>query len=127
MSRATAFAAASFVLAAVGLAFGYFGGSNDVRGYLIVLAIDAVVAGALFWWLAPRYAERPATPALVLAIVGAVSLVVFWLGLPPLFAGAAALLGVQARERGVGTGMASAALAVAGLTAVAFVVVCIVG
>jgi hypothetical protein len=129
MSRATGLAVASLVLAAVFLAVGYFGGDEDesVGVYLVVLAVDALLAAARFWWLAPRYVERPATPALVLAIVGAVSLVVFWLGFPVILAGAAVLLGLEARERGVGGAIGTAALVIAGLTAVAFAAACVFG
>ena len=65
--------------------------------------------------------------ALILAIIGAVTIVVFWLGIPVVFAGAAALLAIEARRRGVGSRAASAALLIAALTPVAAIVVAFVG
>jgi hypothetical protein len=64
---------------------------------------------------------------LIFAIVGAVSIVVFWLGLPPVIAGGAAFLALAARERNTETGMATAALVLAGLTVAAVTVVAFVG
>ncbi len=132
MSRVMLFAAGSVVLAAVFLAVAYFKddeGQGGTGSYLVALGIAVVAAAALFW-LARRFLDRPSTPALVLAILGAVSLVVFWAGATPALAAVAAYLGLEARERsgaGAGDGKATAAVAVAALTAVAFVVVCIFG
>ena len=132
MSRMTLFAAGSVVVAAVFLAVANFKddeGNGGTGPYLITVAISIAAAVALFW-LARRFLDRPSTPALVLAVVGAVSLVVFWSGVTPPLAAVAAYLGLEARERseaGARDGKATAAVAVAALTAVAFVVVCIVG
>jgi hypothetical protein len=134
MSRLTTFAAGSFVLAAVFLAVANFKddeGEGGTGTYLITLLI-ALVAAVLLFWLARRYLDRPETPALVFAIVGAVSLVVFWLGVTPALAAAAAFLALESRDRartdgGRAPGTATAALALAALTLVAFVAVCIVG
>jgi hypothetical protein len=134
MSRLTTFAVGSVVLAAVFLAVANFKddeGEGGTGPYLIALAI-AIAAAALLFWLARRYLDRPATPALVFAILGAVSLVVFWLGLTPALAAAAAFLALEARDPartggGAVPGTATAALVLAALTLVAFVVVCLLG
>jgi hypothetical protein len=130
MSRMMLFAAGSVVLAAVFLAIANFKddeGNGGTGPYLITVAI-AVAAALVLFWLARRFLDRPSTPALVLAILGAVSLVVFWAGVTPALAAVAAYLALEARERsGGGDGKATAALAVAALTVVAFVVVCIFG
>ena len=130
MSRMTLFAAGSVALAAVFLAVANFKddeGEGGTGPYLITVAI-AVAAAVVLFWLARRFLDAPSTPALVLAILGAVSLVVFWLGVTPALAAVAAYLGLEARSRpGGGNGKTTAALALAALTAVAFVVVCIVG
>jgi hypothetical protein len=127
MSRPLVFALGSFAFAAIFLAFANTGvdpGENGGgREYLITLAIDAVVVAVLFW-LVPRWADRPDIPALVLAALAAVTVAVFFLGFPPLFAGAVAylVLGVSPRST-----RATVALAVAGLAAAAFAVLCVVG
>jgi asparagine N-glycosylation enzyme membrane subunit Stt3 len=133
MSRMTLFAAGSFVVAAVFLAFANFGdddGNGGTGPYFVTLGI-ALAAAVVLFWLARRFLERPSTPALVFAIVGAVSLVVFWLGVTPALAAVAAYLGLESRQRpgeeGGGTGKATAAIAIAALTIVAFAVACIVG
>jgi uncharacterized membrane protein len=134
MSRLVTFAVGSFVLAAVFLAVANFKddeGEGGTGSYLITVVI-AIAAAALLFWLARRYLDRPATPALVLAILGVVSLAVFWLGVTPALAAAAAFLGLEARDRARTGGdaaprTATAALVLAALTLVAFVAVCIVG
>jgi hypothetical protein len=133
MSRLTLLAAGSIALAAIFLAVANFRddeGEGGTGPYIVTVGI-AIAATAVLFWLARRYLDRPATPALVFAIVGAVSLVVFWSGLPPPFAAAAAFLGLETRDHaragGDGAGKGTAALALAALTAVAFVVLCTVG
>ena len=112
MSRPLVFALGSFAFAAIFLAFANTGvdpGENGGgRDYLITLAIDAVVVAVLFWLVA----------------LAAVTVAVFFLGFPPLFAGAVAylVLGVSPRST-----RATVALAVAGLAAAAFAVLCVVG
>ena len=133
MSRAALFAAGGWILAAIGLALGYLTGDDpDKRGYVIVLAI-AAVAAALVAWLAPRFLERPDRPALVLAILSAVGLVVFWLGLTPILAAGAAYLALEPRAEPASAapaarvGLRNASLALASLATILFVVACIFG
>jgi uncharacterized membrane protein len=122
------FALGSFLLSAVLTAIGSFSGDNDHewRMWLIVLAISAVVTGIVFGLIVPRINDL-SRGALVLAIVGAVTIVVFWLGIPLVFAGAAALLALEVRGRGVRSTAASAALVIAGLTALAAILLAFVG
>ena len=58
--------------------------------------------------------------------MGAVLVVVFWTGLPPIFAGGAAFLALAARETGA-NGKATAALVIAALTVIAVSVVAFIG
>ena len=76
--------------------------------------------------IVPRINDLP-RGALILAIIGAITIVVFWLGIPVVFAGAAALLALEVRRRGVSCAAASAALVIAALTTVAAIVVALVG
>ena len=126
-ARRTAFAAASVAVAAVLTLIGTFkDGDEELWTWLVVAAVFLVGAGIVFWGIVPRMA-RLGRGALVLAVVGAVLLVVFWTGLPPIFAGAAALLALRAREQGTHAGMATAALVVAALTVAAATVAAIIG
>jgi hypothetical protein len=50
--------------------------------------------------IVPRINDLP-RGALILAIIGAATTIVFWLGIPVVFAGAAALLAVDTRRRAV--------------------------
>jgi uncharacterized BrkB/YihY/UPF0761 family membrane protein len=128
------FALGSFVLAAVFLAFAYFSGDDDnsTRSYLIGLLIVGA-ATAIVFWLAPRFLPQPDTPALVLAVLAAVAVVVFWLGLTPVFAGAAAYLVLGPPAVGVSeeparrSGRRNAALGLASLATLAFAIACVVG
>ena len=59
----------------------------------------------------------------MLAVLGAVSIVVFWLGLPAVLAAGATLLALEAREQRRDQGLALGSLGLAALTVVAAVVV----
>jgi hypothetical protein len=131
MSRLTQFALGSVVLAAVLTAIGQgvFGDSGEIGAWLIELAAILVAAAIVFGWAVRRYGgtETGSTAALVLAVLGAVSLAVFWLGLPSVLAGGAALLALDVRERGGRTGAATGALVLAGLTVLVAVLLAIFG
>jgi hypothetical protein len=101
VDRRTLFAVGSFAVAAVLTAIGSFSGSGDdeLRTWLVVLAVTAVAVGILFWVVVPRLEGGLGGAALVVAIVAVVSLVVFWMGLPVPIAAAAACLGLDARDR----------------------------
>ena len=135
MSRTLMFALGSLVVAAIFLAFANFGGEDGQGGgreYAFTLVVDVVVAAILFW-LAQRFLARPDTPALVLAALAAVALAVFWLGLTPVFAGAAAYLVLGPPAAGAAdeparrSGQRTAALGLASLATLAFAVLCFVG
>jgi hypothetical protein len=128
VERRTLFAVASTALAAVLTAIGTFGGDEDEEAWtwLVVLGVIVVAAGVVFWLVAPRWSGS-GRAAVVLAVLGAVSILVFWLGLPAVLAGGAALLALQARERGRAGGAATGALALAALTVAAAVVLAFVG
>ena len=82
-------------------AWGTFGEeTHAMREYLVVLAIIGVAALVVFGWAVPRAMRASAVgwTAIVLGVLGIVSVVAFWSGLPPVFAGGAALLGWSQRE-----------------------------
>lgn len=95
-------AGTALVLAAVGtfwdLTGNDSGGGTSMREYLIVAAI-ILVATALVFGLVVRTASESSggTRALVLAVVGVLSLVVFWSGLPPVLAFGSIGCAMQAR------------------------------
>jgi hypothetical protein len=127
VGRRTGIAAASVALAIVLLAIGAYGGEDDDTGYfLIASAIAIAVAVLLFWVIVPRI-RRPGLGGLVIGILAVVSLAVFWLGLPTPLAGAAAVLGLAARESGSEAGKGTVALALAAIAVVAAVVFAVIG
>ncbi len=127
MDRRTGIAAASVALAIVLLAIGAYSGDDDDTGYFLVAsAIAIAVAIVLFWGIIPRI-RRPGLGGLIIGILAVVSLVVFWLGLPTPLAGAAAVLGLAARESGSEAGKGNAALVLAAIAVVAAVVLAVVG
>lgn len=128
MSRRLMFAVASIAVAAVLTLIGTFSGPDDSPfwTWFVVLAIILIGAAIVFWLVVPRIGNR-SRGALILAIIGAVTVVVFWTGLPPIFAGAAALLAVTEREEGGPSGAGTAALVLAALTVAAVAVVAFIG
>jgi hypothetical protein len=122
VGRHAGIAAASVALAIVLVAIGAYRGDEDDTGYFLVAsAITIVVAVVLFWGIVPRI-SRPGLGGLIIGILAVVSLVVFWLGLPSPLAGAAAVLGLAARDSGLEAGKGTAALALAAVAVVAAVV-----
>jgi hypothetical protein len=127
VDRRTGIAAASVALAIVLLAIGAYSGDDDDTGYFLVAsAIAIAVAVVLFWGIIPRI-RRPGLGGLIIGILAVVSLVVFWLGLPSPLAGAAAVLGLAARESGSEAGKGNAALVLAAIAIVAAVVLAVIG
>jgi hypothetical protein len=120
-------AMAPFALAAGGIAaalaaWGTFGDEGYGWGeYLVVLAIIAVSALAVFGWAVPRWATSPAAgrSALVLSVLGVLSIAAYWSGLPPVLAAGGAVLGWAARDRPAG----KAAIVLGALVLVADLVV----
>jgi hypothetical protein len=127
IARRTGIAVASVALAIVLLAIGAYSGSDDDTGYFLIASLVAIVAAViLFWVIVPRI-RRPGLGSLILAILAAISIVVFWLGLPPVFGGAAVVLALAARAQQSEVGKANAALVLAGLAVVANVVIAFIG
>ena len=116
MARTTTvpIALAAVTLAAALAAWGTFGhepGARHTAGeehnpgeFLLVLGIIAVGAGAVFGWAVRRWlgSRAAGVAGLVLAVIGLLSVAIFWSGLPPVFAAGGALLGWSARETLVG-------------------------
>ena len=125
-------AGVSLVLAAIGTFWDVNGndsGSGSLADYLPVVAI-IVVATALVFGLVVRSAtsENAGRRGLILAIVGLVTIVGFWTGLPPVLAFGAIACGLAARPAGgdiSGTGKAS--LGIAAVTLVLAVAAAIFG
>jgi hypothetical protein len=128
MTARVPLALGSFLVSAALTAIGSFSGNDDHqwRQWLIVLAISAVATAIVFWVVVPRI-DNLSRGALILAIIGAVAIVVFWLGIPVVLAGGATLLALEARRAAAGSGAATAALAIAGLTTIAAIVLAFVG
>jgi len=103
MTRTSTFRVALGAVATAALlaAWGTFGQeTHATREYLVVLALVGVAAVAVFGWAVPR-ALRSATigrTAVVLGVLGVVTVLVFWSGLPPIFASGAAVLGWSQRD-----------------------------
>lgn len=97
-------------------------GEFQAGEWLIVLLISLVLSVALFTFVVPK---GGAVSALVLAIVGLASLLVFWAGLTLPFAAAAAVIAWRSRVSGERAGMATVALALSLLAAVALVAIII--
>jgi hypothetical protein len=127
VSRRTTFAFGSLALSAILTAVGTFRGENENewRSWLIVLAIAAVATAIVFWVVIPRIGNLD-RGSLILAILGALTIVVFWAGLPVVLAGGATLLALEARDRAA-SNLSTAALAIAGLTVIAAVLLAFFG
>jgi hypothetical protein len=128
VDKRTGIAVGSIALAIVLVAIGaYSGDDDDATRYFLIASAIAIAAGViLFWVIVPRV-RRPGLGGLIIGILAVLSLAVFWLGLPSPLAGAAAVLGLAARESGSETGKGNAALALAAITVVAAVVAAFVG
>jgi hypothetical protein len=101
-------------------AWGTFGDVDpDTGEYLAILGLIAVATAAVFGWVVPRGLRRKETgvTALVLSLLGLVTVAVFWSGVPPVLAMGGIVLGWAGRDARRG-GMSRAAVAV-GLLALA--------
>jgi len=104
-------AAAAFALSALLAAWGTFGDDNSsVVEYIVVLVIVVVAIGIVFGVVVPRAVSgaNAARTAVILSVLGVLTIVVFWSGLPPVLAIGGIVL---ARSAG-SSGMARAGLAV---------------
>ena len=97
-------------------------GEFQTGEFAVIFVISLAVAVALFMFVVPG---AGAVTALVLAVVGLISVVVFWAGVTLPLAAAAAMSGWNARAVGVRTGLATMAIVLAVLTAIALVVIII--
>jgi hypothetical protein len=119
MSRVTTFGVASVGLAGVLKAIDLLPpewSRDDLLTWLFVVALNAVSAVILFGIVVRRSLERPATPALVVAALGFLSLAFYWVALPAAFVGSATLLGLEARGRDARRGWGTAAVGIAAVT-----------
>jgi Na+/melibiose symporter-like transporter len=91
--------------------------------WFAMLAISLAVGLALFAFVVPR---AGAVAGLVLGMVALVSVIVFWTGITLPIAAAAAVTGWRARQRGDRRGLATAAVALAGVSAAALIAIIIV-
>lgn len=76
-------------------------GEEDSLGeFLVVLGIISVGAAVVFGWVVRRglRKESAAWTALVLSVLGLLSIAVFWSGLPPVLAGGGIALGWASRH-----------------------------
>jgi hypothetical protein len=119
MTRLTTFAVGSVALAGVLKAIDLVPPDSlrdDLVTWLVVLAVNIVSAAILFGVVARRSLDRPATPALVVAVLGFFSLAFYWIALPAAFVGTAALLGLEAGGGVAGRGRRTAAIVIAAVT-----------
>jgi hypothetical protein len=110
---AVAAVAVATAFAALGT-FGSPGGNDGATEFLVVLAIVAIGAVAVFGFVVPRGLghEAAGASALVLSILGVLTVAVFWTGLPPILAAGGILLGWAGRNAGRGRTMCRAAIAI---------------
>ncbi len=101
---------------------------QQTSSYWIMALVVAAITAAVFTWIVGRSMNKtneensPARAGLVASVLGLVTVVAFWSGLPVILGSAGVLLGYEARdraERGApGGGMALAALII-GIGAIA--------
>ena len=114
-------------LAVVLLAIGASGGDDYDTAYLIIASLIAIAVGiAFFWGILPRITQ-PGLGALIIGILAVGTIVVFWLGLPPILGAAAIALGLAARESSSELGKATAGIVLGAVAIVAAVVLAFVG
>ena len=97
-------------------------GDFQARDFAIVFAVSLLVAVLVFLLVVPG---GGATTALVLGIVAVASIVVFWAGITLPLAAAGAVTGWRARQTGTRAQLATIAVALSVLAAVALVAVII--
>jgi hypothetical protein len=95
-------------------------GRFEAGAWFSMLAISLVVGLALFAFVVPR---AGAVTSLVIGVVALLSVLVFWMGLTLPIAAAAAVAGWRERRRGDRRGLATAAVALAAVSAAALIVI----
>jgi hypothetical protein len=109
-----------------GVDFAGGGGFGALAVLVVLIVVATIVVSAVV--AAARAADAAARRALWLAVIGAVSLAVFWTGLPPVLAAGAAGLAASARRRLGRTPTAAAiTFVLAGLTIAAALYLAITG
>jgi hypothetical protein len=101
-------------------------GANSTGEWIFEVAVQVVAAGLLFGLAVPRGLrhESAGKRALAMALAGALLVVpAFWLGLSPLLAAAAVLLGYAGKQATRGSGPATAGLVLGLLTLVAYLAI----
>ncbi len=123
MSRAISIGIASAIGAAALAAYATLGGAepnpDQVRTLPYVIGFTLVMAGIMFGLVVP-WAERrpqalrtnrPAKAGLVTSLLGLLTIVAFWSGLPVILGGAGVALGMAGQERAAEAGRRRLALA----------------
>lgn len=122
MSRVGWAGAVAFVLAALFAATGSFKEESGyfraelttekLTEYLLLVAVILVVTVLIFWLVVRRAlgGERSGIVGSVLGLLGILSVVVFWSGLPAIFGTGGTFLGMEARDSAMGKGWALAAI-----------------
>jgi hypothetical protein len=98
------------------------GGKFDAGAWFAVLAVSLVVGLLVFAFLVPR---AGAVTSLVIGVVALLSVLVFWAGLTLPIAAAAAVAGWRERQRGERRAIATAAVVLAAVSAVALIAIII--
>ena len=95
-------------------------GTVETAGWLVMAAISLVLAVALFLFVVPK---GGGTTALVLSVLGLLTVLAFWAMLSLPLSAAGLMTAVRARDRGERDGRTTAALAIGAIAVVALVVV----
>jgi len=98
-------------------------GDFQAGAWFSMLSISLVVSLGLFAFVVPR---GGVVTGLVLGVLGLLSVIVFWAGLTLPIAAAAAVTGWHERQHGDRPGLATAALAIAAVSAVMLIAIIIV-
>lgn len=112
----------SFAVAAFWIAMG----AHDSGEIVSMVALSAVVAGAVFGFLLPRAMREESTPrrALTMSVLGLLLVApAFWSGLPVVLGSAGALLGYAGRNATSGAKGSITAAAIGALAVVGYLVV----
>lgn len=100
-------AGTAFVLTAIGT-FKDSSGSQGWIEYGVTCAVVLLVTALVFWFVVrTANASNAGVRCLILGIAALLSLVVFWLGLPPVLAAASLACALVRREQGVRLGAAA--------------------
>lgn len=101
------------------------GAEHEPREFFVIAAISVVAVAAVFGLCVRRLegSPRAAGVGLALAVVGLLSIAVFWAGLTPALAVGGLLLGADARRSRQHAGRGGAAIAVGALALIGYVAI----